>query len=128
MPDNNLYLPVFVGADGKKDINGYKRDDTGSNISIKNPNFCELTGLYWAWKNYEKLGNPEYFGSFGYRRLLNPDFLENLHKYDIILPKPRNLYPETIKEQMAQSDIDGALVGGASLKADSFVEIIKGAM
>lgn len=45
MPDNNLYLPVFVGADGKEDISGYKRDDTGSNISIKNPNFCELTGL-----------------------------------------------------------------------------------
>ena len=36
--------------------------------------------------------------------------------------------PETIKEQMAQSDIDGALVGGASLKADSFAQIIKGAM
>ena len=36
--------------------------------------------------------------------------------------------PSTIVEQMAQSDIDGALVGGASLKADSFVEIIKGAM
>ena len=36
--------------------------------------------------------------------------------------------PETIKEQMAQADIDGALVGGASLKVDSFVEIIKGAM
>ena len=36
--------------------------------------------------------------------------------------------PSTIKEQMAQSDIDGALVGGASLKAEDFVEIIKGAM
>ncbi len=36
--------------------------------------------------------------------------------------------PSTIEEQMAQSDIDGALVGGASLKADSFVEIVKGAM
>ncbi len=36
--------------------------------------------------------------------------------------------PETIEEQMAQSDIDGALVGGASLKADSFAKIIKGAM
>lgn len=36
--------------------------------------------------------------------------------------------PETIVEQMAQSDIDGALVGGASLKADSFVKIIEGAM
>ncbi len=35
--------------------------------------------------------------------------------------------PSTIVEQMAQSDIDGALVGGASLKADSFVEIVKGA-
>lgn len=36
--------------------------------------------------------------------------------------------PETIVEQMAQSDIDGALVGGASLKADSFADIVKGAM
>ena len=36
--------------------------------------------------------------------------------------------PETIEEQMAQSDIDGALVGGASLKADSFSKIVKGAM
>ena len=29
---------------------------------------------------------------------------------------------------MAQSEIDGGLIGGASLKADSFVELIKGAM
>src|SRR5574344_2706061 len=36
--------------------------------------------------------------------------------------------PETIVEQMSKSDIDGALVGGASLKADSFVKIVKGAM
>ena len=34
--------------------------------------------------------------------------------------------PATIEEQMAQSDIDGALVGGASLKADSFFGIIEG--
>lgn len=32
--------------------------------------------------------------------------------------------PATIKEQMAQSDIDGALVGGASLKADDFAAIV----
>lgn len=32
--------------------------------------------------------------------------------------------PSTIKEQMAKSDIDGALVGGASLKADDFAAII----
>jgi triosephosphate isomerase len=32
--------------------------------------------------------------------------------------------PDTIKEQMAQSDIDGALVGGASLEVESFAAIV----
>ncbi len=36
--------------------------------------------------------------------------------------------PSTIEEQMSQSDIDGALVGGASLKAESFNEIISNTM
>lgn len=33
--------------------------------------------------------------------------------------------PENIAELMAELDIDGALVGGASLKADAFVQIVK---
>ena len=36
--------------------------------------------------------------------------------------------PENIKQYMAQTDIDGALVGGASLKADSFVQLLEGAI
>ncbi|WP_148358317.1 triose-phosphate isomerase [Peribacillus simplex] len=32
--------------------------------------------------------------------------------------------PENIKEYMAQPDIDGALVGGASLKTDSFLQLL----
>lgn len=36
--------------------------------------------------------------------------------------------PDSIVEQMSKSDIDGALVGGASLTADSFAAIVKGAM
>ena len=32
--------------------------------------------------------------------------------------------PNNIKEYMAMEDIDGALIGGASLKVDSFKEII----
>ena len=36
--------------------------------------------------------------------------------------------PSTIVEQMAQSEIDGGLIGGASLKADDFMALIKGAM
>ncbi len=51
---------------------------------------------------------------------------ENVDKVRILYGG--SVKPETIEEQMAQSDIDGALVGGASLKADSFVQIIKGAM
>ena len=33
--------------------------------------------------------------------------------------------PENIKELISQEDVDGALVGGASLKADSFVQLVK---
>lgn len=33
--------------------------------------------------------------------------------------------PENIKELISQEDVDGALVGGASLRAESFIEIIK---
>lgn len=47
-----------------------------------------------------------------------------------VADKTRILYggsvkPENIKELMAKENIDGALVGGASLKADSFTKIIK---
>jgi hypothetical protein len=43
-------------------------DDTGVNISSRNRNFSELTGIYWAWNNYEKLGSPDYIGFMQYRR------------------------------------------------------------
>jgi len=33
--------------------------------------------------------------------------------------------PENVAELIQQKDVDGFLVGGASLKVDSFVEIIK---
>lgn len=58
-----LYIPLQVGAAGKESI-GLRRDDTGENISEKNPFFCELTGLYWAWKNL----SAEYIGLVHYRR------------------------------------------------------------
>ncbi|EBF5853432.1 DUF4422 domain-containing protein, partial [Campylobacter jejuni] len=43
-------------------------DDTGDNISYLNRYLNELTGIYWAWKNYDKLGNPDYIGFMHYRR------------------------------------------------------------
>ncbi len=52
---------------------------------------------------------------------------------DEVADKIRILYggsvkPSTIVEQMAQPEIDGGLIGGAALKADNFIDLIKGAM
>ena len=106
MPDDKMYLPLHVGRYGKDDI-GFQGDDTGDNISEKNANFCELTGLYWAWKNLD----ADYVGLAHYRRhfslkknaedkfsaILTQEQAENLLKSnDAILPKKRNYYIETI--------------------------------
>ena len=49
-PQPEYYIPLHVGKSGKEDLN-YTGDDTGDTISEKNDTFCELTGLYWIWKN-----------------------------------------------------------------------------
>lgn len=97
--DKDLYMPVLVGAvkNYKSDID-YQRDDEGENISFKNPNFNELTAVYWAWKNLD----ADVIGLVHYRRLfstgrkreldnvLNKDQIEKLlDKAPIIVPKKR---------------------------------------
>lgn len=66
-------------------------DDFEGNISHVNRRVGFLTGTYWAWKNYKKLDNPDYFGSFGYRRLLKNIELEKIQDYDCIISKPRHI-------------------------------------
>lgn len=63
VPELEGYCPLQVGALGKLDL-GYLKDCDGENISYKNPNYCELTGLYWIWKNC----NDDYKGLVHYRR------------------------------------------------------------
>lgn len=104
MPKDSMYIPVQVGAEGKADL-GYTPDDKGENISSKNPNYCELTGLYWAWKNLdcEYLGLAHYrrhftaFKGAGDRReVLTIDQARGLiSDVDVLLPKKRNYYIET---------------------------------
>ena len=46
---------------------------------------------------------------------------------DLAIQYGGSVKPDNAKELISQKDIDGALVGGACLKADSFMGIIKGA-
>ena len=43
-------------------------NDGDDNISVKNAWFNEMTAIYWAWKNYVRLGDPEFVGFMHYRR------------------------------------------------------------
>lgn len=68
-------------------------DCEGDNISEKNRQYCELTGLYWLWKHAKE----DYIGLVHYRRhfLLPEDWLERVEKnaVDVILPVPLYVAP-----------------------------------
>lgn len=65
-PPDSMYLPLHVGRANTEDL-GFMGDNTGDNISSKNPYYCELTGMYWIWKNYYE---ADYVGICHYRRYL----------------------------------------------------------
>ncbi|MFD1557813.1 DUF4422 domain-containing protein [Paraburkholderia silviterrae] len=72
------FLPIQVGAARSSAKLGLIRDDTGENISLKNGTFCELTALYWAWKNDH---DARWIGLMHYRRFL--DFSGETHEIDV---------------------------------------------
>ena len=118
MPTDTMYLPIHVGAAGKESIedNGiiYQRDDEGENISALNPYFCELTGLYWAWKNI----SSDYIGLAHYRRhfsyhphskdkwdaVLKKSEIENdLGQVKVFVPEKRHYWIETLYSHYAHT-------------------------
>ena len=114
VPEQPFLFPIQVGAAlADSRFEGYLHDDTGDNISALNRQYCELTALYWAWKN----DNADWYGLFHYRRYLLPaqdmrrpyvmagmpsdrlirrlgfDKLpELIGQYDMIVPKSEEMY------------------------------------
>jgi len=143
MPNDEVYLPVQVGCA----VNGHLMegsgkfiyDDSGDNISALNPYYCELTALYWGWKNL----HCDYLGLVHYRRHFTgkesadmrhagvsgentidarlrkimsgselKSLLDKLSKESIfvILPKKRNYYIETLYSHYAHSHHEADLI------------------
>lgn len=141
MPDDAMYLPLHVGAEGKKDANGneldfgYAKDNTGDNISELNPGFCELTGLYWAWKNL----NEDYIGLAHYRRhfsmnrkssnpfdnILSSDELQPLlDRYKVFVPDKRRYYIESLYSHYAHTHYSSQLDETRNVICEKYLEYI----
>jgi len=135
--DKKLYLPVLVGA-SKNFRNGikYQRDDDGDNISFKNPNYNELTAVYWAWKN---LKNVDAVGLVHYRRIfkekrfvgrklgnvLKKETVEKkFEKCDVLLPRKRRYYIETNFSHYVHAHHKEPLVMARSVINDIYPEYL----
>lgn len=57
------YKTIIVNAN-RNNVTGDLYDNTGDNISQKNGSYCELTAIYWLWKN----NSDEFVGIDHYRR------------------------------------------------------------
>lgn len=84
-------------------------DCAGENISERNRQYCELTGLYWIWRH----AREDYVGLVHYRRhfLLPADWAERMerNRIDVLLPVPLYVAPDiagNYRERHIASDWD----------------------
>lgn len=143
VPSDDMYIPLHVGAKEKpmffrkgdsvvSEDEMYRtsdedagsdvfypiaEDDVGDNISEKNPYYCELTGLYYAYKNwkYDALGLVHYRRYFKspnasamerdvFKNILTGEEADDLlQAHDIIVPKRRNYYIESLYTHYAHT-------------------------
>jgi hypothetical protein len=74
------YIPVGLGKNNFSD--DWLKDNTGNNISIKNPYYSEFTFHYWFWKNLiHTIPSNAWIGFCAYRRFWSNN--DNLHSDEI---------------------------------------------
>ncbi len=113
IPQDEVFLPVQAGA-ALHDSLPYQSDDEGESISRLNGNWCELTVLYWAWKNLP----ADYLGLMHYRRYLGrgrqaagrEQLMRELEKAPVLLPKKRNYWIESNQSQYVHAHGEDSLL------------------
>lgn len=117
--ESDIVKPIQTGrAIADEVFEGMIGDDTGDNISKENEKYCELTAQYWTWKNYDKIGNPDYIGFMHYRRhfLFAPEYphgeetwlnKSNYYIYDYVPDDyiEKNLNSSVIKDCIKDYDV-----------------------
>lgn len=93
--------PIQVGAALCTEKVAEILDNEGDNISLKNVNYSELTGLYWIWKNClerDSEATDKYYGLAHYRRILElteDDLMRLMDNHiDVVLPYPMSYEPD----------------------------------
>lgn len=107
---------LFVNKNiAKPIINGTLATWTGDNIDDKNPFYCELTALYWIYKNitdtncvsfehYRRVFLSPHSNWFTYRFLQKDEILKILRTKQIILPLQHH-FKSTLMEQYKENHI-----------------------
>lgn len=88
MIEKDYMIPIQAGAALTENRIADLTDDIGDNISRKNRQYCELTVLYWIWKN----SKSDYVGLCHYRRKFSfeqqSQIISLLDDYDAIVACP----------------------------------------
>ena len=136
VPKDPVYLPIHAGAAGKEPL-GMLRDDTGEHISDKNPNFCELTAVYWAWKNLD----ADYLGLVHYRRyftrrqafrtaerkkqvLGTADWERLLAAHPVVVPDKRKHYIESNRQHYYHAHHHEGLDGAEAILRERYPDYL----
>lgn len=128
--ENGLIPVLCVGETLEEREAGKTFDVVGGQLH-KVVNLCGLEGLAKGIVAYEPVW------AIGTGKSATPQMAQDVHSYirEVLGPEGdqiRILYggsvkPDTAEDLFKQNDIDGALVGGASLKAEDFVAICRAA-
>ena len=120
-PHDPVYLPIHVGRAIHGVDFGFTSDATGQNISSKNDTYCELTAVYWAWKNLDPqvpaVGLSHYRryfrggadGPSGARVLSGEEMTTLLSSFDVVVARRRNYVVENVESHYRHGHIGSDL-------------------